>query len=94
MQGTTVYRGRIVGVNSREYSFADRSTGEKIEGVTHRIYLLTDDESEPVVELKTNDEVAVAARQHQNKVVEVHAEPRARNNRVVWHAVKLNGASS
>jgi hypothetical protein len=93
MAAVTVYRGRIVGVNSREYSFADRATGEKIEGVTHRVYVVTDDALEPVVELKASDDVATQARSANGKLVEIHAEPRARDNRVVWHAlgVKASG---
>jgi hypothetical protein len=89
--GVAMYKGRVAGVNSREYSFADRTTGEKIEGVTHRLYLVTEDEPEPVKELRCSDDLATTARQHIGKVVEVGAEPRARNNQVIWHCTHIKG---
>lgn len=89
MPGVVVYKGQVLGVNSREYSFADRNTGEKVEGVAHRVFIYTDDESEPVMELRVNDELAVKCQQARGKTVEVGAEPRARDSRVVWHATHV-----
>jgi len=89
---TNMYKGRVVGVNSREYSFPDRQTGEKIEGVAHRMFLRVGDGSEQVLEMRVSDELVPVALDDDMKMVQVEAEPRARNNQVVWHAVALNGA--
>lgn len=91
MAGHSVYNGRIVGINSRAYSFPDRATGEIISGTSHTIFLRTDDDAEPIMELRANDEVSVVARSHDGKSVAVVAEPRARDSRVTWHALSING---
>lgn len=79
---------RVAGLNAKPYSFTDRQTGEKMEGVSRRLFVVVEDPQEPVIELTIPSDMALDIPLELGSLVYIEAEPRARNNRVVWSLVK------